>query len=215
MEIETLKKTQEKVIVFCTEEEKKKFWTDAVADFLDGNNRLHQRIDRMVDIKIDSTDKELLLDRIMQEDNFNDIKVVMNGLLVSGDKYYAQKLASYEVEMKDWGNRIAKKDETTDEKKMRLEAIRKEDGKANPVMKVYFNRFDFSLAHNPEWIEYYDKYSDFLLQGNQNKLHLKSALEKKWILDVTFTTYKSEIIRFNILEPFPKNKVGMKLPKPE
>jgi len=216
MEIEKKQgKTQEKVVVFCSDDEKRKIWAERVAEFLEWNNRLCQRIDRQVEIKIDQADLDRLLDRIMQEDTLDDIRLLMNGLVISNDSNYAHKLASYEMEMKNWGNRVEKKGETADEKKMRLAAIEEEKGKPNPIVEVFFNRFDLSLSGNDEWVEYYDKYNEFLLLGNQNKLRLKDALINKSLLDVTFTTYKSEIIRFNILEPFAKCKVGMKLPKPE
>lgn len=204
-----------KKVVYYTEAERRKLWEDRLLEFFDSNNRLCARIERDVDIKIEKEDYTRLLDRIMKEESVTDIKRLMNGLLVSNDDYYRHRLVHYEEEMKSWGRRQARENETEEEKKLRLDAIEEEAGVPNPFVHVFFSSFHLGRVGTDEnerkkWTSFYETYSAYLLEGDTNKFHIKEVLEEKGILEVVFTIYKKEIVRFNILSPFPEHKLGMK-----
>ncbi len=218
MEVEELsKKISKEVDTYYTESEKRKIWIERVDDFLTGNNLLCMRLDRMVEINIDPVDLEKLLDRIMQEDDVIAIKNMMNGLLVPNDTQYLKKSTPYEMEMREWGQRVKKADETKDEEDLRLDAIEYEKDRPNPFVNVFFCRFDPKASDNSHWGKFYKEYSKYLLNGNMNLTRLSRALKENMLIDVAYTIYKDEIIRFNILEPFSSQKKGfpMLVPKPK
>ncbi len=182
-------------------------WSERLSDFLDGNNKLCLRIDKQVDIRIDAADRERLLDRIVQEENAMDVKDLVNGLVASNDPHYKNILTVYELDMKSWGMKtMAEPDETKEEKKLRVATAKLEEGLINPVIQIHFRRFNFKTMNEDErneWKSFCEKFAEFLLLGNTNLHILKAVLESKGILDIGYTFYKNEIIRFNLCKILP------------
>jgi hypothetical protein len=185
-------------------------WSKRLSEFLDGNNMLCLRIDRMVDIKIDPEDRKRLLDRMIREETTSDVKNLVNGLVVPNGDYYQKRSTAYELDMKSWGekNNNVKPNETVKEKKLRVATAKLEEGLVNPVIQIYFRQFNFQMImqndhEREEWKSFYNEYKEFLLMGDTNKFLLKSALESNGILDIGYTIYKKEIIRFNLCPILP------------
>lgn len=167
---------------FASEAQKRELCSLSLQDYLDGDNVLSRKLDRTLKLHITPQDQEALLNRIMREPTPQAIERTTSLLLRSGRP--------------EW------RDHLTETEQKITEALQ-------PRVQLHFRCF--SPPSGDAWGKFYEQYGAYLLEGTDNKMHLKEALEKQCPLEVGFATFDGAMLRFIVLQPFPANQCGARL----
>ena len=167
---------------FASEAQKRQLCELCLQAYTDGENALSAKLDRVIKLHLTRPDQEALLNRIMREPTPQAVERTMQLLLRSARPELQSKLTKTEEKIK--------------------EALQ-------PRVQVQFRCF--SPPSGEEWANFYEEYGAYLLEGVDNKAHLKQALEQNWPLEVGFTTYGKTMLRFIVLQPLPPDQKGARL----
>ncbi len=185
---------------FATEAQKRELCDEMLQDYLEGQNALHVKLQshasvnnatqgqplmvpfQELDLHIEPVDREALLNRVMREPTHQAIVRTTTALLCCSRQPWDRQLTELE-------------------QKMIVEA--------QPRVLLHFRCF--WPPSGDEWSEFYDEYGAYLLQGTENKAHLKLALEQQWPLEIGFATYGGEMVRFVVLPPFAADQCGARI----
>lgn len=162
------------------EKVKREVLSEQLDAFLMDNNLLVVKLGRKVKLVISNADKSNLLDRIMKEPSYHDIVDTTNKLVTSIADIHKHDLCPLEHEMKL--------------------------SREIPVIEITFKTFDY--PYSDEWAHFYDEYNFYLLLGT-NADYLQAALQNRLPLEISVSKYSNSIIRFNVHQPYPKNKIGV------
>lgn len=188
---ETKTKTIVKKQQVANETDRRAFFARQLETFIAGDNLLTFKLDRKIKLVITDEERDALLTR--------SLKIPTGGL---------------EVEL-FWNGALSVTDSshlTTKENEMRV-------AKKLPVVSLHFQHFVCPIedgawklpnVENPLfkiWATFFSIHKDKILAG-LNQYHLKLAHDDSLPIDIIYSMYKGEILRFHLLEPFPENQVG-------
>ena len=171
--------------LFATQAQKRVICRDLMSGYLRGQNLLNVKLERLIPLEMKKGHREALLNRICQEKSADAIDEMTGRLITS---LTAKGLCKLEVEMK-----------------------------ADPeaVIQLRFHHFAYVggavAPYGRQWSDFYEKWGDYILMGELSRLNLQRALQENLPIDVSYATYKDEMLRFSVLEPFPATQEGVKL----
>lgn len=167
---------------FATEAQKRELCEICLQDQIDGGNALSEKLGREIKLHITKEDQTALLNRIMRELTPQAIERTMQLLLRSARPEWRQRLTKTEQKIME-----------------------------TPQPRVQLQFRCFSPPSGDEWGKFYERYGAYLLEGIDNKVHLKTALEKQWPLEIGYTTFGEKMLRFIVLPPCPLDQRGARL----
>ena len=156
--------------------------------YLQGENKLSDKVGRQIPLRISESSMTLFLDRLMKEKTKKSIDHTMDMQLVQPN------LSAF-----------LNVDEA---------AIRKTPAEHVRLRLVFEH---FAWPRDDEWTKFEAKYRKLLTQGEGNRVHVEIATKKKKPLDIGFVTFtdtkkkEKKIIRFIVHRPVKENAIGIQL----
>jgi hypothetical protein len=182
-------------------EQRRAFYEDILNDFFNGNHALTRKVGKNVKVIMKSEDeRELLLARIMKIPKPQQVLVFLDRLVTK-------------LELAD---RFSKAEE----------AMR--DKEKNPHVCLHYHYFAVPLMDDGGWLDrdpdatlvdplfkkwqlFYERHNEYITQGSFNQVNLKDAVSQNLPIEITYTEYRNEMLRFLLIEPYPETQVGPKI----